>query len=157
MTRAELSAFTLDALARTHVRVDDRARSDVPTWDGRTLWLGNIAEEGDVLHEVAHWIVAEREDRRRANYGLGPGFDDEIDFPARHPKVFCDWAETESAVVTHRLLYLAGLPWDQNDHGVTPWSRGEHAETFWTAVFFLSVRGIDAADPLRGLPIRRLR
>lgn len=157
MTRAELSPFTLDALARTHVRVDDRLRVDVPTWDGRTLWLGNLEGEREVLHEVAHWIVSKPEDRRRANYGLGPGFDDVVDFRAWHSKAFCDWKETEAALVTHRLLLLAGLPWDETDDGVTPWSVGEGAETFWTAVFFLSVRGVDAADPLRGLPIRRLR
>jgi hypothetical protein len=67
---ADLSPFAVDAIARTHGLVED-LDFECPTWDGRVLHIARVETETNVLHEVAHWIAAERVERRMPNYGLG--------------------------------------------------------------------------------------
>jgi hypothetical protein len=66
----DISRYTLRAIALTHDRVD-HANLVAPTWDGTTLHIGRLKNEGHVLHEVAHWIVAPPARRSLPNYGLG--------------------------------------------------------------------------------------
>lgn len=66
----DLSPYTRQAVELTHRRCDG-TNTTAPTWDGTALHIARIHEEQNVIHEVAHWIIASPEDRLRVNYGLG--------------------------------------------------------------------------------------
>lgn len=70
MRLRDLHPYTRQAIALTHRSVD-QSNFTAPTWDGTTLHIGRLEQEGHVLHEVAHWIVAPPPRRTMPNYGLG--------------------------------------------------------------------------------------
>ncbi len=112
-----------------------------PTYDGRRWHLARLTSETDILHEVAHWIVAPASARERPNYGLGTDPDggpkvlaDALSYvpegdQAAAADVIAKYAERDphgvialfeakssreeelASVVTVILLRLAGLPW----------------------------------------------
>jgi hypothetical protein len=66
----ELSPWVADAVTRTHGLWDNSDRGDIPSWDGKTLHLGRLTCEANVIHEVGHYIVAPARHRVLPNYGL---------------------------------------------------------------------------------------
>lgn len=142
-----LSSFTIDALAHTHGAVEEWDAIS-PTWDGKILHIARLPGEADVLHEIAHWIVADKDDRKKPNYACGQD-PDGGPVTAGHP--YMGGAEEAATLVTQMLLRLAGLPWGYGANGPLPWTRGLCASGFWLIVADLRDRGIDAQDPLRGL------
>jgi hypothetical protein len=154
---AALSSFTRDAIARTHGPVDDRDERQ-PTWNGRMLFIARLTEEAHVLHEVAHWIVAEKKERLAANYGLGTDPDGGPITGPWGPFTYTEHKEVEATLVTQHLLRLAGLPYGYGaDTRVLPWFEGSDIDRAWLIVSDLLERGIAAADPLRGLSKKGFR
>lgn len=156
MKLADLLPFTIDAIARTHGAVEDRDEL-APTWDGKVLHIARIQQEDHVLHEVAHWVVAEPEERRTPNYGLGKDPDGGPETPSTFVGGYGSWKEEEASLVTTVLECAAGLPWGHGAKGQLPWMRGERESLFWLMVGDLRDRGIIANDPLRGFPPKRRR
>ena len=153
MKFADLSPYTKRALSLTGKRVDDADRS-APTWSGDRWYLARLRTEEQVLHEVAHWLVATPAQRVLQNYGLG------ID-PYGGPMVrrwlqgdSGDRLESVASFLTRHLLRCAA---PRRARGaiqlVSQPASGRMTEAPvsppWACVAHLAALRIDLADPLR--------
>jgi hypothetical protein len=150
---ADLSPYTKRALSLTGKRIDDADRR-APTWCGYRWHLARLATEEQVLHEVAHWLVATPAQRVLQNYGLG------ID-PYGGPLVrrylhgeSRDRLESVASFLTRHLLRCAAPGRARGAiHLASRPTSGRITEASvsppWACVAHLAALGIDLADPLR--------
>jgi hypothetical protein len=149
----DLSPYTKRALSLTGKRVDD-ADWCAPTWTGQRWHLARLATEEQVLHEVAHWLVATPAHRVLQNYGLG------ID-PYGGPLVrrylqggSGDRLESVASFLTRHLLRCASPRRARGAiHLASQPTSGQTTEARvsppWACMAHLAAMGIDLADPLR--------
>jgi hypothetical protein len=150
---ADLSPYTKRALSLTGQRVDDTDWC-APTWTGQRWHLARLATEEQVLHEVAHWLVATPAHRVLQNYGLG------ID-PYGGPLVrrylkggSGDRLESVASFLTRHLVRCAApRPARGAIHLASQPASARTTEARvsppWACVAYLAAMGIDLADPLR--------
>lgn len=176
MKRKHCRPYVLRAIEITGGSADWRDERS-PTWDGRMWHFARVKNEGDLLHEVAHWIIAPAAARLLENFGLGTDPDDGPFTPVdlgpfladsvemrrnlatlaeRAPDTAIaivrektDREEALAAVVTIVLLRIAGLAWAKRVREGEYFAVGrDRPEIFWGYVRELSARGIDLDDPL---------
>jgi hypothetical protein len=150
---ADLSPYTKRALSLTGKRVDD-SDSSAPAWSGYRWHLARLSTAEQVLHEVAHWLVATPAQRVLQNYGLG------ID-PYGGPLVrrylhgeSGDRLESVASFLTRHLLRCAAPRRARGgSHLASQPTSGRVTEARvsppWACVAHLAALGIDLADPLR--------
>ncbi len=74
---------------------------------GAYLKDATLGDEREVLHEVAHFVVAKKSDRKRRNYGLGRAdFANEPNPPEGH---YCDPMDEEGLAVQVEVLLARDL------------------------------------------------
>jgi hypothetical protein len=150
---ADLGPYTKRALSLTGKRVDDADRC-APTWSGDRWHLARLTTEEQVLHEVAHWLVATPAQRVLRNYGLGI---DPYGGPLVHRYLqgeSGDRLESVASFLTRHLLRCAAPRRVQGSvHVVSLPASARVAEARvpppWACVAHLAALGIDLADPLR--------
>ena len=54
------------------IKLSSRRPRDSYMWDGRSIATGGQSVT-DVLHDIAHWLIASPERRKVVDFGLGPG------------------------------------------------------------------------------------
>ena len=153
MKLVDLSPYTQRALSLTSGRVDDADRS-APTWSGHCWHFARLITEEQVLHEVAHWLVATPAHRVLRNYGLGI---DPYGGPLVHRYLqgeSGDRLENVASFLTRHLLRCAALRRAQGSiHVVSQPASARiteaHVAPPWACVAHLAALGIDLADPLR--------
>jgi hypothetical protein len=150
---ADLSPYTKRALSLTGKRVDDSDRC-APTWSGDRWHLARLTTEEQVLHEVAHWLVATPAHRVLRNYGLGI---DPYGGPLVHRYLqgeSGDRLESVASFLTRHLLRCAAPRRVRGSiHVASQPASARVAEAHvappWACVAHLAALGIDLADPLR--------
>ncbi len=125
----------------------DELDTNSPTWDGRVLHIARITTTGNLLHELAHFLVAAKRRQRLPNWGLGMDPDKGPRVPcvlsdeqAQHEEVRCallgvllaswygfDWRAHVVDVHVHlepddsnHLLYWTSIAW-LGKKGLLPW------------------------------------
>jgi hypothetical protein len=150
---ADLSPYTKRALSLTGKRVDD-ADLSAPTWSGHRWHLARLTTEEQVLHEVAHWLVASPAHRVLQNYGLGI---DPYGGPLVHRYLqgeSGDRLESVASFLTRHLLRCAAPRRARGGIHLAPQPTSGritegHVSRPWASCAHLAALGIDLADPLR--------
>lgn len=78
-------------------------------WNGRTMFTGEFTTS-DLLHEVAHWMVAEPEQRAMVNYGLGPDWTGGGGYAPEVPT--SEKQELLASVLGIIMEFCLRLPWE---------------------------------------------
>ncbi|MGD9729945.1 MAG: hypothetical protein AB7L09_02390 [Nitrospira sp.] len=79
----------------------------VQWYDGRTIPAGARVDPNDILHEAAHWLIAEPKRRGVVNYGLGP--DPEGCAPLPSPVLVANDVDEEVMASAMGILLLARM------------------------------------------------
>lgn len=153
MKFADLGPYAKRALSLTGKRVDD-ADCNAPTWSGDRWHLARLTTEEQVLHEVAHWLVATPAHRVLRNYGLGI---DPYGGPLVHRYLHGEAGDRLESVASfltrHLMRCVAPRRARGSMHVVSQPASGRITEARvsppWACVAHLAALGIDLANPLR--------
>lgn len=74
-------------------------------WDGRSIATGGV-HDADVLHDIAHWLVAAKRRRQLPEFGLGPSPSAHAQHTQRH--LSYQFAQDEESMAS-----LLGIAWER--------------------------------------------
>lgn len=103
----------------------ERSCDEHPLWDGKiAAWRG--VTHSNILHEIAHWIVATPEERVQTAFGCGAEPQGVVSAPVQLLRVESSVAcETRASALGIALEWSLGLDWraTAEDHGWDPSGR----------------------------------